>query len=248
VTGGDLGPAATALAQLAAAGSLAAALDRRGIPVLVLKGPPLQQRLFGTPAAYESVDVDLLVPADRAAEAVEAARADGWARLAAENALFWRLSQAVVLVRGGVAVDLHWGVHAGHLPAGTFRALTAALWAGATVRSDGLREPAPEPLFVYLAAHAAGHGFDHHDQAETLAAAAAQVRSWPEVERLAAATRLRGTVARARAVAAGGRTGGPVPVLDGPLGVAWWAGTWLARGRFVPRAAREGLRARLRRR
>ena len=250
MTGNALSPAATALAQLAAAASLATVLGRRGIPVLVLKGPPLQQRLFGTPAAYESVDVDLLVPPSSWAAAVAAARADGWARLPAENALLWRLSRAVVLVRGGVTVDLHWGVHAGHVPARTFDRLTRALWSGATARPDGLREPLPESLFVYLAAHGAGHAFDHHPLAETLAAAAAQVRSWREVELLAADCRLSRTVARGRALAEGRDvpTGWFEPVLDGPAGAAWWAATWVARGHFVPRPAREALRARLRRR
>jgi hypothetical protein len=248
VTNRDLGKTANALAQVAAAVSLGTVLDRRGIPLLVLKGPPLQQRLFGAPDVYESVDVDLLVPAARSEEAVAAAQADGWAQLPGENALLWRLSMAIVLMRGGVTVDLHWGVHAGHLPAISLKPLTDALWERASLRPDGLREPSPESLFVYLAAHAAGHGFDHHHLPETLAASAALVRSWPDVDRLARACRLRRTVARAQEVAAG--TDEPrrfEPVLDGVAGTALWGATWVVRGHFIKRATREALRARLRR-
>ena len=55
--------AAAALGSLAAARTLADDLHRLGVPLMVLKGPPVQRRLLGSDCAYESADIDLLVPA-----------------------------------------------------------------------------------------------------------------------------------------------------------------------------------------
>ena len=58
----------------------ARALAGRGIPVLVLKGLPLAQRLYGTPFARGSVDIDLLVPPDAVTAAERALIGAGWRR------------------------------------------------------------------------------------------------------------------------------------------------------------------------
>lgn len=53
-----------ALAVMRQLGALRQALDcfrEQGVPCLVLKGLPLSERLYGTPFARRSVDVDLLV-------------------------------------------------------------------------------------------------------------------------------------------------------------------------------------------
>src|SRR3954462_271176 len=49
-----------------------------GIPVMVLKGPDLQQRLFGTPAAYVSSDVDMIVRRADARRARRHLTRSGW--------------------------------------------------------------------------------------------------------------------------------------------------------------------------
>ena len=64
-------PAALALWAQAEARKVANDLGAIGIPVLMLKGPDLQMRLYGTPMAYASGDVDVLVPGSH----VERARA-----------------------------------------------------------------------------------------------------------------------------------------------------------------------------
>ena len=48
--------------QLDAMGRVTAALAARSIPSLLLKGLPLGQRLYGSPFAKSSIDIDLLVP------------------------------------------------------------------------------------------------------------------------------------------------------------------------------------------
>src|SRR5687767_3344328 len=95
---------------------LAAELRYVGVPVLLLKGPELQERLYGTPAAYESSDIDVLVHPDNAAAARAALIANGWS-FEADNGVFWRLSAAATFERSGFRADLHWGLHAAHLPA-----------------------------------------------------------------------------------------------------------------------------------
>ena len=68
------------LRQLDATGRAAAALAARGVPVLVLKGLPLGQRLYGTPFAKSAVDVDLLVPPEAFADAGRVLQGLGWRR------------------------------------------------------------------------------------------------------------------------------------------------------------------------
>src|SRR4051794_16671218 len=53
-------------------------LSQSDIPVLLLKGPDLQARLYGTPAAYASSDADVLIPRARAREARETLEGQGW--------------------------------------------------------------------------------------------------------------------------------------------------------------------------
>lgn len=61
-------------------GTTELALERRGIPALVLKGPGLAQRVYGDLGLRSaSSDVDLLVRADQLDEAMEVVRAAGYA-------------------------------------------------------------------------------------------------------------------------------------------------------------------------
>ena len=66
--------------QLRAMRRAVAALTTRDIPVLVLKGLPLGQRLYGSPFAKSSVDIDLLVPPETLAAAGRTLRDLGWRR------------------------------------------------------------------------------------------------------------------------------------------------------------------------
>src|ERR671929_2255617 len=64
-------------------------LESEGIRVLMLKGPDLQRRLYGTPAAYRSGDVDVLVPRRSGRRARRNLARNGWA-FSAGNGFLWR--------------------------------------------------------------------------------------------------------------------------------------------------------------
>jgi hypothetical protein len=135
---------------------VATALWQEGIPVLFLKGPSLQRRLYGTPDAYASGDIDLLVHAADARRARSLLSAGGW-RFHEANGVLWRLSAAATFERDGLLIDLHWGLHADVLPSFVFRGLCAELWRGAIPGSSWALEPRPEPLLIFLLVHAMGH-------------------------------------------------------------------------------------------
>jgi HemK-like putative methylase len=217
--------------------TLARELAEARIAVLLLKGPPLQARLYGTPAAYRSGDVDVLVPRGGAREAMGALQRAGWTFERGNGAL-WFLSRAATYNRDGLRVDLHWGLHAAHLPAWTLRPLERALWRGATPGPGGLLEPDAESLLVFLAVHVVGHRFERPEWAENVAACARLVTDWANVGRIAREARVEGAVR----AALDGHPGRSPVVLDGVLGRAVWTGTWLLRGHFIPRGLRDRVR------
>jgi hypothetical protein len=55
-----------------------AELDRRGIPLIVLKSLPQVEELYGGAGGRRTVDVDLLVPGDRVEESVQLLSGLGW--------------------------------------------------------------------------------------------------------------------------------------------------------------------------
>ena len=75
----ELLPAAAAVLDTQAAlRRTAKELSASRIPVLLLKGPDLQMRLYGTPIAYRSGDVDILVPRGDAKRARDLLVKKGW--------------------------------------------------------------------------------------------------------------------------------------------------------------------------
>lgn len=241
------GEVATALWSSLATSQVAADLAARTIPVLVLKGPPLQQRLLATESAYRSVDVDLLVPRRQGRRARRALRQTGWS-FRPDNGLLWRLDRAVALERRGVVVDLHWGVHLGPLPPWTLAPLERALWQRASPTTDGWWEPRPEPLLVYLALHAAAFDYSKPAGLRLVAAAAEHVQHWDEVEALGRRLRAWSAVADAlaRAEAAAGRRpaeGSAPPLLTGVKGRALTTAMRILRLGVVPEPARRAVRA-----
>ena len=229
-------PVARALRSEADARDLATSLAQDGIPVLALKGPALQARLYGTPAAYPSGDVDLMVPRGHAREARRAMKRDGWS-FEAGNGVLWRLSGAATYVRDEVRVDLHWGLHAAHLPARTLKRLEEALWAGARPGALGLLEPDPESLLVFLAVHAAGHRFERPEWTENVRRCMFLVKDWDVVWRIARQARVEQAV---RSAVSGQPSVGRI--LDGTVGRAIWTATWVVRGHVLPVAARDAIR------
>jgi release factor glutamine methyltransferase len=204
--------------------------------VMVLKGPDLQQRLYGTPAAYPSGDVDLLVPRRLAPRARALLVHDGWRF--EQQGFLWRLSAAASYVRKGLRIDLHWGLHAAHLPAVVFRRLEREMWRGASVGPSGMLEPDSEALAVFLAVHAAGHPDGRPDWGDSARIAVRQARNRP---RLRAVSRASGVETAVRAVFVNRRP--PDCLLDGPLGRLIWWSTWLVRGQFLSEDIRDRFRS-----
>lgn len=227
-----------ARALRAQAGSREAAVTLRsvGVPVLVLKGPDLQERLYGTPAAYASGDVDLLVPRRLAGRARRVLVEDGWT-FEPENGVLWRLSRAASFLRDDLVLDLHWGLHASHLPAWSLRSLERRLWEGATTGPSGMLEPDAESLLVYLAVHAAGHSFERPEWGEIVHRAAALVSDRDEVQRIARRARVERAVRAALSDHAE-----PDRLLDGSWGRLVSGSAWLARGHFFPQSVRTPIR------
>ncbi len=221
-----------ALQILGETGALTADLAAAGISVLVLRGAPVQRRFLGSPSAYRSADIDLLVHRSDAPAVRRLLGAQGW-RFAAENSVLWRLDRAAAFTRGVVTIDLHWGLHAHGLLPGRMKTLEAALWSEATRAPEGWWEPAPAPLLVYLAVHAAGKSFANPDQRRLLAAVAGAVQDWDQVTRLAESAWMRSAVAAARDLTRSGdedRPSVPVepwPALERMLGAVR---TWLRVG------------------
>ena len=214
-------------------------LQAAGVRALLLKGPDLQQRLYDTPSAYASADVDILVRRERAKAARDHLERRGWT-FAPENGVLWRASRAASFDRDGFTVDLHWGLHAAHLPAWSLEPLNRRLWQGAREGSSGMLEPDPESLLVFLAVHAVGHGFERPEWTENVRRAAALVTDWPEVWRIAYAARVTHAV-KAALAADGSPTS--TAVLDGTWGRLVSGSTWLTRGHFVPASLRDRVRS-----
>jgi len=208
---------------------------------MVLKGPPLQQRLLGTESAYRSADVDLLVPRSQGRQARARLETQGW-RLRPDNGLLWRLDRAVALERHGVVVDLHWGIHLGSVPPWTLLPLERALWEGATRADGGWWEPRPEPLLVYLALHAAAFDFSKPAGLVLVDAAAGLVGEWAEVEALSRRLGAWSAVEHAVGRALGETARAAPPLLSGARRRLLMTGMRFLRLGLVPDRARRALR------
>jgi hypothetical protein len=108
-----LGSTQRALAALAAARAMDEAFGRAGVPALFLKGIHLAVAAYPQPGLRPMRDVDVLVPAGRAADALEALESIGAVRDAKieGNSDAWRDSMhhlpAMVMPGGRVRVELH---------------------------------------------------------------------------------------------------------------------------------------------
>jgi release factor glutamine methyltransferase len=216
----------------------AAELVSAGVRVLLLKGPDLQVRLYGTPARYPSGDVDVLVPRSQARLARSVLFENGW-RFDPSNGALWRLSRAATFEREGFFLDLHWGLHAAHLPGVAFRRLERALWEGARDGVGEWVEPDDVSLAVYLGVHAAGHAFERPEWTENARAAAESVGGAAKVR---AAARSVGVESAVRAALGKPKSGARVRILDGVWGGVISRLSWFLRGHFLPSAVRAAAR------
>lgn len=231
-----------AVASSAATQALARDLDALGIPLIVLKGAPVQQRLFGNDAAYRSADVDVLVPRRHGRQVRRHLASKGW-RFIPQNGLLWRPDRAAAFEKRGVTLDLHWGLHAHMVSPRLLRYLERDLWEKAKKRSDeGWLEPRIEPLLVYLAFHAAAKNFGQPQALRMIAAAARQVEDWALVERVARRSRIWGSVRHAIDFAMGAPHTNRPSLLDGRLASARVVAASLFRGRLAPKGFRDAAR------
>ena len=148
------------------------------VPVVALKGPLLAERLYPEGALRPSVDLDLLVAEDDLERAVAALEGAGWRADSGPTAVYARQHHHHLQLRreGQPPLELHFRARVGFgtvMPAADLIARSRAV-VGA--RGRGLRILAPEDEFVYLAVHAAAHGYRAADVAVRLEAAVPPVR------------------------------------------------------------------------
>jgi Uncharacterised nucleotidyltransferase len=144
--------------QLQAGERAVAVLGEHDIPTMLLKGAAMIARWTGDPGVRMMADFDVLVPRERALEALELLRSGGWAPavdrsgplteddLEEEHALLMRHD-------GGGELDLHWRA----LMHGAGRASDEALWDRAEeigIGGVGTRVPAPEDHVHHACSHA----------------------------------------------------------------------------------------------
>lgn len=196
------------------------ALDQAGVPSLLYKGGALvASGAYPEPGARRMDDVDVLVPSDRAADAMDALRARGfepWTAWAPSKA-GW--ADATALTDGAsppgmpLVVDLHWRAEYGRLRFGD-PGPADLLWRDAD-RGRGL--PAPEPHLVVVAEHLLKHlRFKVHLVGlADLGLLADRVRDWDRVVNLVRGRRL-GRAVGVLLDAGRADLGHPVPPEVGP--------------------------------
>jgi hypothetical protein len=152
-----------ALAQTVAVDAVTAevtqALERRGVPAIVLKGPGIAAWLYGAGANRTYRDTDLLIRAEDRRAAEETLREAGFEdvlapmahpRMESDSSYPWR--------RGMTEVDLHttiWGLSA---PAGRVWAELSRDTDTLVIAETEVRVPSVEGRALHVALHAAHHG------------------------------------------------------------------------------------------
>ena len=144
--------------------TLVANLEERGIDVIVLKGIPLALRLFGSIAARDMVDNDLLVRRDQAIRAVEILGAAGYRsfdsrEIASQLALDYQFRMSRPLPKvGALCAEVHWNAFSNVL----YPVPEGVLWAHVesfTANGSTFRVFDPPLTLVHLAAHFAQSDF-----------------------------------------------------------------------------------------
>ena len=87
-----------------------AALERAGVPTLMLKGAPLALRSYSRPAARPMADLDVAVPKQRLAEAIRVLEAAGWTSPRINLGALSVSHAAVFRNARGDEFDLHWHI------------------------------------------------------------------------------------------------------------------------------------------
>lgn len=192
-----------------------ATLQNAGLPVLVLKGAAAIATGDASPADRYVGDIDLLVPPDRADEALDRLAGEGWqpqsgGSIARVKGRHMARHHAVNMVRGRDGeLDLHWSFLLQNRAAGD----DAALWATAeAARLGGHDIRCPAPAFRLLQALTQGAQWSSGNAADWAIDALALLRrpalDWALFEREVAVRNLGALVATT------------LGFLAGPVGVA----------------------------
>jgi hypothetical protein len=155
---------ARTLGQARRLGELHALLERAGVPALPYKGPALSLQLYGDVALRQSVDLDLVVPFERYAQARDALvryglPPRGGHSVRQERTLFAWLGHAP-FGQGTDFVELHWRFADRRFPFAleAERALSRAR--SVVVGGHALPVLADDDLAVVLAMHGARHLYE----------------------------------------------------------------------------------------
>jgi Uncharacterised nucleotidyltransferase len=146
------------MAALGALGEIFAEANER---VVALKGPLLGERVYPEGALRPSVDLDLLVAEDDLERAVATLERAGWESDSGPTAVYARRHHHHLQLRreGQPPLELHFRARVAFgavMPAADLVARSSAV---TSTHGRGLRILAPEDELVYLAVHAAAHGF-----------------------------------------------------------------------------------------
>ena len=154
-----------AMGQLFELRRLAASLDARETPFLVLKGLPLAQRLYGDPFVREAVDIDLFVAPESFAQSRQAVLDAGFRpaksfdETPARNRWAQRVKKEETFLRNGVWLELHRRILGNpHYFDAPFAACHERR-AWVTIGGDRFPTLSPEDDLLYLMCHGAGHGW-----------------------------------------------------------------------------------------
>jgi hypothetical protein len=167
------------VAQEAALREIDEFLQGSGVDYALIKGAANRLVLYETPALRACYDLDLLVrPQDRVAAATALVKAGFEARPERRN-----ISRQLVLTRGGVDIDLHWGL----LREGRLRTDETDGMLDRRIRSHELSMlSADDTMFLLLvhpafAKHLAGYGMGMHRVADIFLWLSTQAFDWPTV-------------------------------------------------------------------
>jgi hypothetical protein len=132
---------------------LLATLGAAGIDTLVLKGGALALQYYGDLGLRPMGDIDILVPAARARDAIEALERMGWACRHSLTASFLEVKHAAPFVDAdGCNCDLHWRVFEEYCPPET----DAEFWDAAlefSVAGVPTRVPCPADQLLHVCVH-----------------------------------------------------------------------------------------------
>lgn len=159
------------------------------IPAMRLKGIAYAGALYDDPALRPMTDIDLLVPADRFAAAIQALEAIGYRDDGKRNQRS-PINHAVTLRRRESAIDLHRSM----VQVGRMAIDLAAVWRQAIPAPGGTLRPTPPHEYLIHVAHLARQEFSAaliaYEDAARLIAAAGDVRDLARAWHLARAEAL----------------------------------------------------------